>query len=60
MNAVMSDKKWQAECDARTLIEANEIRKDPKRHAAAVAHAKEQLENVAKVIGDQPTGAKSK
>jgi rRNA maturation endonuclease Nob1 len=31
----IEDKKWHAECDARTLMEAEEIRKDESRHTAA-------------------------
>ena len=37
------DKDWQAEDDMRTLARAEEIRKDPKRHKAALAKAKEKI-----------------
>jgi len=34
------DKKWQAQDDARTLAQANEIKSDPTRIRAAVKEAK--------------------
>ena len=34
---------WRAEDDMRTLARAEEIRKDPKRHKAALAKAKEKI-----------------
>lgn len=40
---------WQAKDDARTLMQAHQIKSDPKRHAAAKAHAKQQLANLAMV-----------
>ncbi|MDO8312871.1 MAG: hypothetical protein Q7T25_13125 [Sideroxyarcus sp.] len=43
------DKDWQAESDLRTLVEAEEIRGDPKRLAAAKACAKDKLVDMAKV-----------
>lgn len=42
----MSDKsesEWRAESDMRSLAEAEEIRKDPKRLKAALAKAKEKI-----------------
>ncbi len=52
--AVMSDddKKWQAERDMRTLADAIEINKDPKRLAAARALAKEKMADL-KQIADK-------
>lgn len=40
---------WQAEDDMRTLVRAMEIKRDPKRLAAAQACAKRKLEEVAAV-----------
>lgn len=40
----MSDKEWQAESDFRTLVEANRIKKDPKRLAAAKKAAQRKLD----------------
>jgi len=37
-----SDEKWRAESDGRTLIEAQEIRNDSKRHKRALLQLKEQ------------------
>ncbi|AVQ81659.1 hypothetical protein [Variovorax sp. PMC12] len=34
---------WQIDSDLRTLAEAEEIRKDPKRFKAALARAKEKI-----------------
>ena len=39
-----SDNDWMAEDDMRTLLRAGEIRKDPKRLAAARAAAKRKLD----------------
>lgn len=49
VNAVKEDSKWQAESDLRTLIEADEIREDTKRLAAAKALAKEKLVDIKKI-----------
>lgn len=35
------DKKWQAECDARTLADAEAIKADPERYKAAAEAAEE-------------------
>ena len=43
------DKEWQTEQDVRTLMEAQEIREDPKRLAAAQACAKEKLLDMAAI-----------
>lgn len=40
------DKEWRAESDMRTLAEAEEIRKDPKRLKAAQAKAREKIEEL--------------
>lgn len=46
------DKKWQAECDMRTLMEAKKIESDPKRLKAAQAMAKEKMMEAAKVASE--------
>jgi hypothetical protein len=43
------DKSWQAEEDARTLMRANEIRKDKARTRAAVAWAKKKMDDMKSV-----------
>jgi hypothetical protein len=45
------EKKWRAESDVRTLMEADEIRKDKPRYAAAMKCAKGQLAGLEKVSG---------
>ena len=40
---------WQAEDDMRTLMRAEEIKRDPKRLASAKACAKKKIEEVAAV-----------
>lgn len=37
------DKDWQAECDLRTLIDAEKIKKDKARHAAALKKHAEMM-----------------
>lgn len=46
------EERWQAESDMRTLVEAQQIRKDPKRLKAAQEVAKKKLLEVAVVAGD--------
>lgn len=36
------DKKWEIEQDARSLVEAELVRQDPKRYKVAVAKIKEE------------------
>lgn len=43
------DQKWKVESDLRSLAEAAEINKDPKRLAAARALAKEKIDDLAKI-----------
>lgn len=38
----ISEDNWQAECDARTLIEANAIKDDASRYAKAKKELKKQ------------------
>ena len=40
----MDEKEWQAESDARTLVEADVIRNDPERLKAAQEKAKKLVE----------------
>lgn len=42
--------KWQAEDDARTLMRAEEIKRDGSRIKAAQAQAKKQMEELARVV----------
>ena len=42
-NSIGMDRDYQAESDMRTLAQAEEIRKDPKRLKAALAKAKEKI-----------------
>lgn len=48
----MEEKKWQAESDARTLMEAQEIKSDKKRLKAAVTMLKEQSKQREKVMDE--------
>jgi len=43
------DQKWKVEQDLRSLVEAAEINKDPKRLAAVKALAKEKTAELAKI-----------
>ncbi|WP_310636025.1 hypothetical protein [Delftia acidovorans] len=49
MDAIGED-DWQAKSDMRTLAEAEEIRKDPKRFKAAMAKAKEKLAEIESLL----------
>lgn len=42
--------EWKAESDLRTLCDAREIRKDPKRMKAVKEMAKKKLEGMASVM----------
>ena len=44
------DKKWQAESDARTLAEAEEIKRSAGRQQAAKRQAKQMAKDVAKQV----------
>lgn len=52
-----ADTDWQAQSDMRTLVEAEAIKRDPKRLAAAKACAKKKLEETAAVVATQGTPA---
>lgn len=43
---------WRAESDARTLVEAQQIRNDPKRLKAAMAEVKKQADNLSALQDD--------
>ena len=49
-SGIAMDKDWQAESDMRTLAEAEEIRKDPKRYKAAMEKAKEKLAEIQSLL----------
>lgn len=53
------EEKWRVESDLRTLIEAECIRKDSKRLAAAQKLAKEQMMEVAAVATSDNDGDES-
>ncbi|MDH0900726.1 hypothetical protein N5C12_15380 [Comamonas aquatica] len=53
MRGIAMDKEWQAEDDMRTLVRAEEIRKDPKRLKAAQAMAKKRADEL-KSLAPQP------
>lgn len=44
------ENKWRAEDDARTLMRAEEIKRDASRIKAAKAQAKKQMEELARVV----------
>lgn len=50
--AVPSDQMWRVESDLSTLMEAEKIKADAKRMAAAQALAKEKMMAAAKVASD--------
>lgn len=45
-----SETDWQARSDMQTLVDAEAIKRDPKRLAAAKKCAKEKLESIATVV----------
>lgn len=46
------DSDWQAECDARTLMDARVIKKDPKRLEKAMEYAKAKAQQYKGVVAD--------
>ena len=42
--------RWRAESDSRTLMQAEEIKRDSARMKAAQAQAKKQMEELARVV----------
>lgn len=53
-NNTAEDAEWRAECDMRTLMDADAIRKDAKRLKAAREAARKKLEAAASVMGEKP------
>lgn len=51
--AIPADDYYSAECDMRTLVEAEAIRKDKKRFAAAQAEAKKKIADMQSVAGEK-------
>ena len=49
-NPTKQDKKWQAESDARTLAEAEEIKRSASRRTAAKREARQMAKDVAKQV----------
>lgn len=49
VSAPKPDDKWQIEDDARTLVRAEEIRKESKRYDKALAHLQGQKEVITSV-----------
>jgi hypothetical protein len=47
------EKKYMAEHDLKTIIEAERIKKDKKRYAAAMACHKEQMKALASIEADK-------
>ncbi len=52
-----SEDDWRAEDDMRTLMRAEEIKKDPKRLARAQALAKDRLMELAAVASEGKAGS---
>jgi hypothetical protein len=50
--AISDDNRWRVESDLSTLMEAEKIKADPKRLAAAQAMAKEKMMAAAKVAAE--------
>lgn len=57
--AAMPADDYQAQDDMHTLMRAHEIKRDPKRHAAAKAHAKTKLAAMQQVM-EVPDGDEGK
>lgn len=49
-----ADDDWRADCDLRTLMDAEAIEKDPKRLKAAQKLAKERLLDLAGIAKEGP------
>lgn len=46
-----SETNYRAQSDVHALKAAAEIKADPKRHAAAKAHARQEVHHLRKVVG---------
>lgn len=55
MRSISMDKEWQAEEDMRTLVRAEEVRKDPKRLKAAQAMAKKRADELKGLVPEKST-----
>jgi hypothetical protein len=55
--ATSEDKKWKAESDLSTLIEAEKIKADKSRYSAAMSAKKERMEAL-KCVGKEEKGEK--
>lgn len=55
MRSISMDKEWQAEEDMRTLVRAEEVRKDPKRLKAAQAMAKKRADELKALTPEKST-----
>ena len=51
----VQEKKWRADADCSTLIEAEKIKKDKPRLKAAMAYAKEKREAIDSVMEKKET-----
>ncbi len=51
-NSPITNNDWQAESDARTLMDACVIRKDPARLKSAIAFAKKKMQDYKGVVMD--------
>ncbi len=51
---IAEDEEWRAESDLRALMEAEKIRRDPKRLAKAQALAKSRMLETAAVASAEP------
>jgi hypothetical protein len=51
---IISDKKWQAEDDMRTLARAKEIESDKTRHAAAKKQAEAKIKEMQSIVAKKP------
>ena len=58
-NPLEGPDNWRAQSDVHTLTEAHRIKSDPKRHAAAISHAKGQLKAMRAVAQPATPGPKS-
>lgn len=59
--SVSVDAKWQAESDLSTLMQASDIRKDPKRYKAAQMLAKTRLDELGELVtGTEDTVAEER
>lgn len=60
VSAVRERDEWEIREDMRTLVRAEEIRRDPKRLAAARKMAKDEMQNLNKALDHTATVAADK